>query len=163
MDQRASELFVEAIEKARGTGEGRKFELFAWVVMPEHVHLLLRMRPGVHWAGAASAIKISVAKRVIAGLERTGGPLLGELTQKDGSVRFWQSGGGFDRSVRNEEEFGRYVTYIHRNPVERGLVARAEDWRWTSVRWWMGMGEGELECDPPPGSRAGWETWTGYV
>jgi hypothetical protein len=85
------------------------------------------------------------------------------LRTGDGAVRFWQKGGGFDRNVRDMEEFCREVRYVHRNPVTRGLVERPEDWKWSSVRWWMGMREGEVERDPPPGDPKPWERWLGYV
>ncbi|MEZ6234888.1 MAG: hypothetical protein R3B68_11915 [Phycisphaerales bacterium] len=47
--------------------------------------------------------------------------------------------------------------------MERGLVERAEDWKWSSVRWWMGRREGELGCVPPPGGWEAWRDWEGYV
>ncbi len=58
-------------------------------------------------------------------------------------------------------EFTKEVWYIHTNPVRKGLVERAEDWKWSSVRWWMGEREGEVECDPPPG-KIDWKRWKGF-
>ncbi len=81
----------------------------------------------------------------------------GRATRQCARARFWQHGGGFDRAQRDMDEFVRTVKYIHRNPVERGLVTRPEDWRWSSLRWWMGRREGEAECDPPPGLPGMWE------
>jgi len=141
------DLFADALAAAR-TRHG--FELFAWVVMPEHVHLLMRPHPGSRLDAALRSLKTSVAKRVIARWRELDAPILERILTSDGAVRFWQKGGGFDRNVRDEGEFCRAVRYIHRNPVERGLVERPEDWRWSSVRWWMGEREGEIECDPPP-------------
>lgn len=127
--------------------------LFAWVVMPEHVHLLVS--PGERpLSPALKSLKQSVAQRVIAGWRSDDAAALGAI-MAGGAPRFWLDGGGFDRNVRDEEEFSKQVRYIHRNPVERGLVASPELWRWSSVRWWMGRRAGEVECDPPPG--AGWE------
>ena len=48
------------------------------------------------------------------------------------SGRLWQ-GRFFDRALRTVKEYSETVEYIHRNPVRRGLVARPEDWRWSSV------------------------------
>jgi len=39
-------------------------------------------------------------------------------------------------SVTSESKFMEKVNYIHLNPVRAGLVERAEDYRWSSVRWW---------------------------
>jgi REP-associated tyrosine transposase len=39
------------------------------------------------------------------------------------------------------------IDYIHANPVRRGLVARAEDWEWSSARWYEGLRPVKLEMD----------------
>lgn len=64
---------------------------------------------------------------------------------------------------RDEREFCKAVRHIHRNPLEHGLVERPEDWRWSSVRWWMGRRDGECPCDPPPGDPAMWAAWEGFM
>lgn len=134
-------------------------ELFAWVVMPEHVHLLVRPQDAMRLADPLRFMKQSVAGRVLERWREINAPILARLRVRDGH-RFWQKGGGFDRNVRDDAEFSREVRYVHNNPVERALVTRPEDWTWSSVRWWMGEREGEVECDPPPGK--GWDTWTGF-
>ena len=154
-----ADLFSQTLSATRRT---YGFELFAWVVMPEHVHLLLRPGPDAPLGAALRSIKTSVAKRVVARWRELGAPIVETLRTGRGDVRFWQKGGGLDRTVRDEREFCREVWYIHTNPVKRGLVGRAEDWRWSSRRWWMGKREGEVECDPPPGDRRVWEAWRGY-
>jgi putative transposase len=136
------------------------FELFAWVVMPEHVHLLVRPR-GTPLKRVLLNIKLSVSERVLTRWRDLDAPILSKI-DAGGSPRFWQKGGGFDRNTRNEREFCKTIRYIHRNPVARGLVERPEDWRWSSVRWWMGQREGELECDPPPGDPRSWAAWRGF-
>jgi putative transposase len=152
------DVFAEALAPAR---ERHAFELFAWVVMLEHVHLLVR--PHARLDEALRSLKTSVAKRVLSRWRELRAPILERIRTSDGALRFWQKGGGFDRNVRDEDEFCREVCYIHRNPVERGLVARPEDWTWSSVRWWMGERGGEIDCDPPPGDPRSWAMWKGYV
>ena len=139
---------LEAIDRSR---QEHGFKLFAWAIMPEHVHLLLRPAEGAPLDRALKSMKLSVAKAVIARWRELKAPILERIVDSDGSPQFWLPGGGFDRNVRSLREFTRHVRYIHRNPVERGLVARAEDWRWSSVAWWIGEREGEFPCDPPPG------------
>jgi hypothetical protein len=90
-------------------------------------------------------------------------PILTRIADATGRPRFWQKGGGFDRNVRSEAEFAREVRYIHRNPVERGLVKTPPEWPWSSVRWWMGLREGEVECDPPAGPPGSWDRWKGFM
>jgi putative transposase len=79
------------------------------------------------------------------------------------TFRFWQAGGGFDRNVRDMNAFCKEIRYIHLNPVRRGLVAKPEDWPWSSVRWWMGRRDELVSCDPPPHGRTLWETWRGFM
>jgi putative transposase len=127
--------------------------LFAWVIMPEHVHLLIRAA-GSPWSVVAEAMKTQVARRALAMWRQAEAPILKSIVHAEGArPRFWQHGGGFDRAQRDMAEFVRTVKYIHQRP---------EDWRWSSVRWWMGLREGELECDPPPGHPGMWER-SGFV
>lgn len=150
-------IFAAALDAAR---RRHGYSLYAWVVMPEHVHLLARPRAGQVWATLASSIKNITAKRGLAHLRATGAPILEAIRTRDGAERFWQTGGGFDRTCRDEAEFCHAVRYIHRNPVERGLVTRPEDWHSSSMRWWMGERSREIECDAPP--LKGLERWKGY-
>ncbi len=152
-----ADLFARALALAR---RQIGFDLYAWVIMPEHVHVLMRAHEGKSAGAALSFIKRSVSNRVLARWRKLDAPVLKSITLDNGLARFWQKGGGFDRNVRDDAEFSRHVHYIHQNPVERGLVERADAWRWSSVRWWMGQREGELECDPPVGS--GWDRWKGF-
>ncbi|MGD9790242.1 MAG: transposase [Phycisphaerales bacterium] len=160
------DLFSACLKAAR---ERHGFDLFAWVVMPEHVHLLIRPIPETTVETILRSLKIAVARRVLS-MAPTLLPFQPEIAPTaDGSCtaagrrpRFWQPGGGFDRNVRDEFEFFRTVHYIHHNPVERGLATRPEDYPWSSVRWWTAVREGSthdrpdscVECDPFPGK--GW-------
>lgn len=154
------DLFARELAAAR---PAHGFELFAWVVMPEHVHLLMRPPSGLPLGAALRSLKTAVAKQAVGRWRDLRAPILEEIRTGRGEARFWQKGGGFDRNVRDEAEFCREVRYTHRNPVERGLAARPEDWAWSSVRWWMGRREGEVACDPPPGDPRTWATWRGYA
>jgi putative transposase len=153
------DLFAEQLASAR---REHGFELYAWVAMPEHAHLLLRPRPEAKLADALRSLKTSIARQVVGRWRELQAPILAELRTSRGTLRFWQKGGGFDRNVRTMEEFCREVLYTHRNPVERELVKEPDEWKWSSVRWWMGAREGEIECDPPPGDPRNWELWKGY-
>jgi putative transposase len=154
------DLFVRTMVTAR-----LKFniQLFAWVVMPEHAHLLVHPGANGRLAPALRSMKTSIAKQVIERWRTLQAPILREILTTQGRPRFWQTGGGFDRNVRDTSEFVREVRYIHRNPVERGLVAEPQHRAWSSVRWWMGRRGGEVECDPPPGDPRLWRNWTGYM
>jgi putative transposase len=93
------------------------FDLFAWVIMSNHVHALLQARKPLQ--EVTRAIKNTSARHANVILGRTGQP-------------FWQAE-SFDHWVRNGRQFDRIVRYIEENPVKAGLVESAEMWRWSSA------------------------------
>ena len=99
-------------------GNMRHYQLHAFVVMPNHVHLLMTPRVAV------SKVMQSL-KRFTA---REGNRMLGLTGQP-----FWQDE-SYDRLVRNDTEFERIADYIEMNPVKAGLVATPEEYPWSSAR-----------------------------
>src|SRR5205085_11421561 len=73
------------------------FRLFAWCLMPEHVHLLIRPESAGRWAPIANSLKTSVALRVLGRWRKLRAPILDRLAGADGGLHYWQPGGGFDR------------------------------------------------------------------
>ncbi|MBX3324232.1 MAG: transposase [Phycisphaeraceae bacterium] len=146
---RSRRWFVEALERAR-TLHG--FDLWAWVIMPEHFHLLLFPRPGGPPMGSILlSIKQSTARRALK-WTRTNRPdalHVVEDRRPDGSVahRFWQRGGGYDRNVWSDRDIWEKINYIHTNPVARGLCARPEDWPWSSARSFRDPEAGPIRMD----------------
>lgn len=112
-----AKLVSEAIRA--GETERRLYELEAWVMMPNHVHLLVL--PLVDLARITFWLKGQTARQANAILGRAGEP-------------FWQDE-SFDRWVRGEREFCRVAAYIENNPVSAGLVKTAQDWPWSSASW----------------------------
>ena len=117
-------LFLHALEEMR-----RHFGLciYGYVVMPEHVHLLLSEPERGLVADAMHYLKLSFAKRLGTGV-------------------FWQKR-YYDRNVRDEREFVDKLRYIHRNPVKAGLCERPEDWSWSSFRHYALREKGVVEIE----------------
>jgi putative transposase len=139
---------VTAIDRAR---ERHEFHLWAWVIMPEHFHLIVYQAPGASPLSLTlKTIKQSVVTNAIHWLEREGleVPEVMRDRRPDGRVvtRFWLRGGGYDRNLWSAEEVWEKVGYVHSNPVERGLCERAENWVWSSARVYRGL-EGVLSLD----------------
>ncbi len=101
----------------RGATELHHYDSHAYVVMANHIHALLT--PKIEVRRLMNGLKGATARAANAILNRTG-------------KRFWQDE-SFDHWVRNEEQFVRIKNYIERNPVAAGLVARPEDWPWSSA------------------------------
>ena len=137
--------FVTALADAR---DRYGFELFAWVLMPEHVHLLLRATESP-LAPMLAGLKSGFAKSVLTRWRELDAPILDRIADSGGRHRFWQRGGGYDRNIRDEDEFREKVGYIHANPVRRGLVDRPIDWQWSSARWYAGDVSGPVDIDRP--------------
>lgn len=106
------------VERALLRGEELgHYLLSTWVIMPNHVHVLLE--PRVPLQRLTMGIKRASAKDANVVLGRIGKP-------------FWQDE-SFDRWVRNSREFERIHLYIEYNPVKARLAKRPEEWRWSSA------------------------------
>src|SRR5579859_2224926 len=107
-------LFEKSLETMRLRYD---FRVFAYVVMPEHVHLLLTEPKKALLSKALQALKLSVA------------------VQSD-EQPFWQAR-YYDFTVFTTRKHVEKLKYIHRNPVTRGLVEKPEDWAWSSFRHYL--------------------------
>ncbi|MFY9911621.1 MAG: transposase [Candidatus Sulfotelmatobacter sp.] len=104
--------------------------VYAYVIMPEHVHLMVNEPGHKILAQAVQSLKQGVARRLA-------------LRAEDS---FWQAR-YYDFNVWSERKFVEKVRYIHRNPVHRGLVAKPEDWRWSSFRHYATGEVGAVEIE----------------
>ena len=114
---------IEAIDRPR---EKHLFHVWAYVIMPEHVHLLVWPTQAVYdVSDFLSSVKQSVAKKAIPYIRRTAPAFLSRMkdVQPNGKehYRFWQRGGGYDRNEVEPAIIYRKIAYIHNNPVRRGL------------------------------------------
>jgi putative transposase len=122
--QAARSLFEDSLEKMRLQ---YGFFVAGYVVMPEHVHLIMSEPLQKPLALALKAIKVSVAKQ---SRERP----------------FWQPR-YYDFNVYTERKRIEKLKYMHRNPVKRGLVERPEDWPWSSFRHYSTGEDGRVEIE----------------
>ncbi len=120
----ARDLFEDALERTR---RRYRFVIAGYVVMPEHVHLLVSEPAKSDISGVVHALKLSVALRLV---ERP----------------FWQVR-YYDFLVHNESKRVEKLRYMHRNPVVRGLVEKPEDWKWSSFRHYATGDEGTVEIE----------------
>jgi len=131
-----------AVEEVFLRFDGERYRMAAWVVMPNHVHLLFELwqvplgRLLQAWKGASA----NAANRV---LGRQG--------------RFWQAG-YWDRYMRDEAHFRKAQRYIEANPVKARLARTLEDWPWSSAhpKWQWNQADryqGGRLLNPPSASR----------
>ena len=120
----ARDLFEDALERVR---QRYRFVVCGYVAMPEHVHLLIGEPVKGAVSGVIHALKLAVAMRCA---ERP----------------FWQAR-YYDFFVHNGEKRVEKLRYMHRNPVVRGLVAKPEDWAWSSFRHYATGEVGAVEIE----------------
>jgi putative transposase len=108
-------LFLQTLYRYRREG---RYQLHAFVLMPEHVHLLLTPDHNVTIEHAVQLIK--------GGYSHALGGILGRRRE------IWQRG-FTDHRIRDEQDFLHHLNYIHRNPVERKLVNDSHEYRYCSA------------------------------
>jgi putative transposase len=102
--------------------DGKQYWLDDWVIMPNHVHVILLPAPNFSLSDILKGRKQYVSRRANLLLKRTGEP-------------FWQRE-SYDHWIRNDEEKSRIRRYIRMNPMKACLCQSPEDWKWSSA--WPG-------------------------
>ena len=110
---------AELVAGAVNFFQGQRYELRAWVVMPNHVHAVVWPMPGYTLSEILHSWKSYTSKEANKLLRR-------------GGESFWQAE-SFDHCVRDDEEHARLVRYVENNPVKAGFCARPEQWKWSSA------------------------------
>ena len=119
-------IFESAVERVR---RSYRLYVYGYVVMPEHIHLLLSEPEKDTLADALKSLKQGVSRRLIGDADH-----------------FWQKR-YYDFNIRNYPQFVEKLHYIHRNPVKAGLCERPEDWEWSSFRHYAKGCEGRVEIE----------------
>jgi putative transposase len=121
--------------------QSRDIRCVAWVVMPNHVHLLLQPPHDVTLTETLRRLNGGFSRLVLArcrSLGHAGRRVLDRIADAKGNPRFWQHGGGHDHNVCNDEALHEIIRYIHENPVRRAMCDLPTQWRWSSARWYEG-------------------------
>jgi putative transposase len=166
-DPACAHIFCEELEAAR---MAYGFHVLAFVVMPDHVHLLLwwdtDRLPDLTISKVAWAVKGRSARQMVDYLKGVGEgsgvgdgsavahpnypntllqPVREPIDQphyRNWRYKIWQQGAGYDFNVYTPNKLLEKVAYIHANPVRAGLVAQAEDYPWSSAINYAGVAEG---------------------
>ncbi|HET8923223.1 MAG TPA: transposase [Candidatus Acidoferrum sp.] len=120
----ARNRFVKILDQVRLRHE---FALVGYVVMPEHVHLLI------------SEPRKGSPSKVLQVLKQ-------KVSREDKKSPFWQRR-FYDFNVWSEEKLKEKLNYMHKNPVERGLVAHPKDWPWSSWSFYEKEEDGLIGID----------------
>jgi putative DNA methylase len=109
---------AEVVKASLMKFDGERYKLIAWVIMPNHIHLLLK--PINDWGleTILHSFKSFTASEANNVLERNG--------------KFWMRE-SFDRYIRDAKHFGKAFRYIENNPVKAGLCEKPKDWKFSSA------------------------------
>jgi REP element-mobilizing transposase RayT len=137
-------ITCNALDEARNSAG---FSIYAYVIMPDHLHAITdaTLKP----SQVLRFINGIISRRVIDHLKEHGHnaslqKLRHETKERAYSYSLWDHHSNVF-SITSEDMLMQKVNYIHQNPVRAGLVEKAEDYRWSSVRWWKGC---PLEDEP---------------
>lgn len=120
------------------------FEVYGYVIMPEHVHFVIFPEEAVPLGRAIGEIKSKSAIQLIAKMKESGSPHLQSLRVKrtnGAEYAFWLPR-CYDHNCRDQTSVLEKINYCHWNPVKRKLATKPEDWRWSSFGWYSG----EAKC-----------------
>lgn len=106
-----------------------QFYIFGYVLMPEHVHLLVS-EPKLHQLSTTLNVLKHETSHIL----------------KADRKQFWQRR-YYDFNVLTQAKLVEKLRYIHRNPVTRGLVENPEDWSWSSYRHWLTGKRAQVEIE----------------
>lgn len=109
---------AQLVENALLAFDQDRYKLWAWCIMPNHVHCLFEANEGDRLGDIVKSWKAYTAANANRLLGRRG--------------VFWQRD-YFDRYMRSEDQMTRTIDYIERNPVQAGLCGEPADWRWSSA------------------------------
>jgi putative transposase len=118
-----TEEMIESLRRRHG------FYLFGYVLMPEHIHLLLSEPKHHPLSTTLNVLKTEISKQI-----------------KGNRDQFWQTR-YHDFNVITHRKYVEKLRYLHRNPVKRGLVREPADWPWSSFRHYMTGVEGRIEIE----------------
>jgi putative transposase len=135
---RRRDLFLTVLERVR---RRYQFVVAGYVVMPEHIHLLISEPQVKTPSTVMQALKLGMARRLLAQARRPRDPAQAVLFDL-APQHIWQKR-FYDFNVWTEHKRIEKLRYMHRNPVKRGLVASPELWRWSSFRAYY-LGEAGL-------------------
>jgi putative transposase len=150
-DEQACQLLAESINRAR---QRHNFALWAYVFMPDHVHLLIWPRSQDYSISEIlRSIKGWFARSLLAEWRKHHPRRLKHLevrTSRGIQHRVWQRGGGYDRNLHNLDTVRRAIKYIEYNPVRKRFVAEPSDWKWSSAQARLGKQDVPLDIDALP-------------
>ncbi len=136
-DDKIKQIFIDQLNSIRKEYE---IKIYGYVIMPEHVHLVLHPPDNLELGKIIGYLKGLTAKAALDYLRSRKSDVLEKLQivrESELQVAFWQKR-CYDHNCRTSQTTREKIEYCHKNPVKEGLAQSQEDWRWSSYNWYMG-------------------------
>ena len=142
---RARDMFTKELARVR---DEMRFRLVGYVVMPEHVHLLISEPPGGTPSEVLQKLKLRVARKIGRGRKSAPpGQMRLPFEERGKTPRaFWQAR-FYDFNVYSERKRIEKLDYMHTNPITRKLVVHPKDWPWSSWGFYARTGRVLVQMD----------------
>jgi putative transposase len=126
-----------------------QYRILAYVVMPNHMHLVLWPRDRMHLGRVMGEFKALTTREILSMWKKDGNPDVSHLIVNRGGKThktLWIPR-CFDHNCRSIETVREKINYCHSNPVKAGLVGSPGEWRWSSYGWYRGDKRGLVPVD----------------
>lgn len=153
------DLFLKILEEVR---RRYHFAVIGYVVMPEHIHLLISEPDRGTPSTVMQVLKQRFARRVLRETRRRTASAQGSLRQESLETRHVWQRRYYDFLVRTERKRVEKLRYIHRNPVKRGLVLEPDQWAWSSFRWYAYGENGPVMVNEQRPAELKTRTWQSF-
>jgi putative transposase len=138
-DERVAEMLAESIHFR----DGKEYELFAYCIMPNHVHLVFHVGRNAVSSNAISSsnendvsrigrngVSSYIVTSILQSLKKYTAIRANRILERTGV--FWQHE-SYDHVIRDEKELERVINYVLNNPVKAGLASTWQEWKWSYV------------------------------
>jgi len=126
-----AEIAAEAIRYR----DGKKYDLLAYCIMPNHVHMVVDVERFAESLVRRDSVSPYILTEIIGSLRKYTAARANRVLCRSGS--FWQHE-SYDRVIRDGDELERTLAYVLQNPVKAGLCQRSKDWKWSYLKSGLG-------------------------
>ena len=127
----------------RDVADRRPFQTDAWVILPDHMHVVWTLPEGdSDYSSRWAIVKKELTKHLRSLVDTNPASTSSRVRHRDGAVwqrRFWE------HQIRDEPDYRTHLDYIHFNPVKHGFAANPKDWQYSSFRKLVALGAYEEE------------------
>ena len=139
------------IDSLRYCRENRGLKIHAYTIMPTHIHIIISAEADL--SAILRDFKKFTSKQIIAVYAKTNNPpfdnvfkFCGRDNHPPTEHKVWQDG-NHPELIKTRDFCNEKVDYIHANPFRKGLVIDPMSWKYSSIRYYHGVGDGPLEVD----------------